>query len=254
MKANTTAASIIPGQIVMTLDELETVELTPYSPASIANDALTFREYAPDLDDQQVLGYILSLTATRERDAIVKRLLDYFGSLKSVLEARPEQLRCIKGIGEKTANLIASYVPTMKAWQRRANDTSRLISNRRELETYCKSLIAGSRTEQFWVICVNSNCRLLGKRKISEGSLSECNVYPRLVMETALNYNAHSIFLTHNHPGGTNSPSAEDIASTLQIQRLMTGVGILVLDHIIVAGDNTYSMAQHGDIEFGKRR
>ena len=48
-------------------------------------------------------------------------------------------------------------------------------------------------------------------------------------METALNYNAHSVLLCHNHPGGTCAPSQEDIASTLQLQRLLNGVGILVL-------------------------
>ena len=93
MKANTTAADIIPGQIVMTINELEEVELKSYPPVSVANDALTFCEYAHDLDDHQVLSYILSLSAARDRDTIVGRLLDYFGSLKSVLEARPEQLR-----------------------------------------------------------------------------------------------------------------------------------------------------------------
>ena len=70
-----------------------------------------------------------------------------------------------------------------------------------------------------------------------------------MVMETALNYNAHSVFFCHNHPGGTCAPSTEDVASTIQLQRLLNGVGILVLDHIIVAGTNTYSMAQHGDID-----
>ena len=69
-------------------------------------------------------------------------------------------------------------------------------------------------------------------------------------METALNYNAHSVLLCHNHPGGTCAPSPEDISSTLQLQRLLNGVGILVLDHIIVAGSNTYSMIEHGDIDY----
>ena len=72
-------------------------------------------------------------------------------------------------------------------------------------------------------------------------------------METALNYNAHSVLLSHNHPGGTCAPSPEDIASTKTLQRLLNGVGILVLDHIIVAGDRTYSMIQHGDIDYRTR-
>ena len=124
------------------------------------------------------------------------------------------------------------------------------IANSREAEKYCLSILAGHRTEQFYVISLNAKCSVLGKRKISDGSLSEVSAYPRMVMETALNYNAHSVLLCHNHPGGTCAPSPEDIASTVQLQRLLNGVGILVLDQIIVANDTTYSMIQHGDIDY----
>ena len=89
--------------------------------------------------------------------------------------------------------------------------------------------------------------------RIASGSVSEVSAYPRLVMETVLDYNAHSVFFCHNHPGGTCAPSAEDISTTLQLQRLLGGVDVMVLDHMIIAGANAYSMAQHGDIEFGAR-
>ena len=249
MKANTTNA-IIPGQIAMNIDAHELIERKPFTEANITHDMVTFREYAPDLDDQQVLGYILTLSASRDRETLTEKLLDHVGSLKNVLEARPEQLCAVKGVGAKTAKLIASFVPVMKAWQRRVNDIPKRIGNSREAESYCLSLTGGDRNESFWVVCLNAKCDVLGKRRISTGSLSEVSAYPRVVMETALNYNAHSILLTHNHPGGTCAPSPEDIASTLQLQRLLNGVGILVLDHIIVAGERTYSMIQHGDIDY----
>ena len=90
--------------------------------------------------------------------------------------------------------------------------------------------------EEFWVICVNAQCRVLGQQLISTGSLSEVSAYPRLVMEAVLTYNAHSVFFCHNHPGGTCAPSQEDIASTLQLQRLLRGVDVMTLDHMIIAG------------------
>ena len=111
----------------------------------------------------------------------------------------------------------------------------------------------GERTERFHVIAMNARCHVLGCRKISEGSLSEVSAYPRSVAETVLNYNAHSVIFCHNHPGGTCAPSPKDIASTLQLQRMLNSMGIMVLDHIIVAGSEPYSMAQHGDIELGMR-
>ena len=150
--------------------------------------------------------------------------------------------------------MIALVVPLARIWQRCTMPAPDRIGNSRDAESFCLSLLSGERVENFYVIALNAQCKVLGKRKISTGSLSEVSAYPRLIMETALNYNAHSVLLSHNHPGGTCAPSPEDISSTLQLQRLLNGVGILVLDHIIVAGDNTYSMVQHGDIDYRIRR
>ncbi len=198
-----------------------------------------------------ILTTLIGFTnSTEKAPRIAESLLDTFGSLKGVLEARPEQLRSVSGVGARTASLISAIVPFVRVWNREAMSAPDRIGNSREAESYCKSLLAGRRTEGFYVIALNARCNILGARMISEGSLSEVSAYPRLVMETALNYNAHSILLSHNHPGGTCSPSSEDIASTLQLQRLLNGVGILLLDHIIVANDSTYSMIQHGDIDY----
>lgn len=175
-------------------------------------------------------------------------LIDNFGSLKNVIEARPEALE--KVTTKATARKISALLPIVRAIIAAEDAQPEQICNRQQLETYCKSLIMGERIEKFYVICVNSQCKVIGKRCISTGSLSEVSAYPRLVTETALNYNAHSVFFTHNHPGGTCAPSAEDIASTIQLKKLLNGLGIQVLDHLIVAGDCCYSMAQRGDITF----
>ena len=202
-------------------------------------------------EDHQILELLLFYAnARQDTNPLAHELLDRFGSLKGVLEARPEQLMTVDGIGKQQAVLLSMVVPLTRVWHRCAMETPKRIGNSREAENYCLSILAGERTERFYVISLNAKCNVLGRRKISEGSLSEVSAYPRMVMETALNYNAHSVLLCHNHPGGTCAPSPEDIASTLQLQRLLNGVGILVLDHVIVAGDRTYSMIQHGDIDY----
>jgi DNA repair protein RadC len=135
-------------------------------------------------------------------------------------------------------------------WQRLNMEEPALINNTRKAAQLCKSICSGLRNEEFWVICLNAQCKVVGKRRISQGSLSEVSAYPRAVIETALNYNAHSVLLTHNHPGGTCVASPDDIASTDQLKKLLNGLGILVLDHIIVANDSTYSMVEHGDLGY----
>ena len=204
--------------------------------------------------DHEVLELLLTYaTPRKDTKDTAKDLLQTFGNLKGVFEARPEQLMSVRGIGEQQATFLSMMLPVTRVVLKCEMQDPKQISNRRELEYFCKEIQMGRRVETFWVICVNAQCRVLGSRRISEGSLSEVSAYPRLVMETALNYNAHSVFFCHNHPGGTCAPSAEDVASTLQLQRLLDGVGIAVLDHMIIAGAGSYSMAQHGDIEFGAR-
>ena len=210
-------------------------------------DLTTFSDY-------EILQLLISYTGGEKSAKLAEKLLDTFGSLKGVLEARPKQLQMVKGIGARTASLIGMMIPMVRTWTRLCQQVPDRIGNSREAENYCLSLLAGERLENFYVIALNAKCNVLGRRKISTGSLSEVSAYPRLVLETALNYNAHSVLLSHNHPGGTCAPSPEDISSTLQLQRLLNGVGILVLDHIVVAGDRTYSMIQHGDIDYRTKR
>lgn len=206
-------------------------------------------------DDTDILATVLSYAkGSKDTTGLINRLFDTFGSLKAILEARPEQLLSVDGMTMSRASMISLVVPLTRVWHRCLMAEPDRIGNNREAEAYCLSLLAGERLENFYVIALNAKCHVLGKRRISMGSLSECSTYPRLVIETALNYNAHSVLLCHSHPGLTCAPSPEDISSTLQLQRLLNGVGILLLDHLIIAGDRSYSMVTHGDIDYRIKR
>ena len=122
------------------------------------------------------------------------------------------------------------------------------IANRRELESFCRRLNEDECFEKFSIIAVNAQCKPISIYSI-QGSLSEVSAYPRVVVTFALLANAHSVFLTHNHPGGTCAPSTEDINSTIRLKKLLGELGIMVLDHLITTPEGqTYSFAQHGDI------
>lgn len=207
-----------------------------------------------NFEDHQILELLLFYANPRgDTNPIAHELLERFDNLKNVLEARPERLMTVKGVGDKAATLISMVVPLTRAYERCAMQDQRRVGNCRDAEHYCKSLLMGEQNERFYVVCLNAQCQVVGKRKISEGSLSEVSAYPRSVVETSLNHNAHSVLLCHNHPGGTCAPSREDIASTVQLQRILGALNILLLDHIIVAGMQTYSMIQHGDIDYRTR-
>lgn len=200
-------------------------------------------------DERENVELLLEVARCQgDRQQIAANMLDVFGSFKNILEAREEQLTAVNGIGHKTALAIKLVLNFMQKWQESAMEDRRVVKNTTEAKKYCQSLLLGCRNEQFYVICLDTRCRIIGQRKISDGSLGEVNAYPRIVAETALNYNAHSVLFCHNHPGGTNGPSWEDIQSTMTLKKLLSEIGVNVLDHIIVSGNETYSMTQNGDI------
>ena len=187
-------------------------------------------------DDNAVLECLLTTAGVRnDIPTMIANLRNEFGSFKGILEARPLQLMKVPGVSKKTATLISMIVPLARVWERTAMQDSERIGNSREAEAFCKSLLMGERIEKFYVVALNAKCKVLGVKKISDGSLSEVSAYPRRVAEAALTLNAHSVLLTHLHPGGTCAPSPEDISSTLQLQRLLKSLGILLLDHVIVS-------------------
>ena len=202
-------------------------------------------------DDYDIVCMLLEFAGCPgDRFKVASDLMVTFGTLKGILEARGEQLTTVKGVGRKTALVIQSMIPIIRRWSSMTMKDAEKITNIREAKLYCKSLLMGLRNEQFHVVCLNTQYQIIGHRKISDGSLTEVNSYPRMIMETALNYNAFCILLCHNHPGGTPTPSMEDIQATKVISNLMKGIGIRVLDHIIVFENDSYSMTEHGDFTF----
>ena len=207
-----------------------------------------FREEGLDhFDELYVLELLLFYARTRgDVNPLAHELLDTFGSLKGVLEARSEQLMSVKGVGEETATLLSLIVPMFRKYQECLCAEKQVLYNRVAAEQYCAALLAGLRTERLYVISISTAMAVLGRRAVGEGSINEVNAYPRLVVETALNYNAFGVILCHNHPGGIAEPSPDDIAATQNIEAVLKHLGIRLIDHIIVAGNSVYSMALHG--------
>ena len=175
-------------------------------------------------------------------------LLDTFGSLHGVLEARADQLMAVKGVGERTAAHLSSLLPLFRRYQQSVCADRKRLQSRSEATAYCQALLSGWRTERFYLLSLNADMEIMGVRLIAEGSLTEVGAYPRLVVEAALNHNAHSVLFCHNHPGGSVHPSADDIQTTLLLRSILEPMGIAVLDHMIVANGQTYSMMRQGDL------
>lgn len=102
--------------------------------------------------------------------------------------------------------------------------------------------------EQFGIIWLDVKNRILKREVLFTGTISQTSVYPREVVKAGLQLNATSCILFHNHPSGVTEPSQADLALTKALQQALALVDMRVHDHIIVAGAETYSFAEHGVI------
>ena len=126
--------------------------------------------------------------------------------------------------------------------------TGRKITNGTEARQYISELMKDYATETLLVVAVDAQCRVLSTAIANVGGLGSVDVNIANIAKIALLSNARAVFLSHNHPGGTCSPSFEDISATTEIQRALAIFQIDVIDHIIVCPNGeSYSMKQHGD-------
>ncbi|EBR3968452.1 DNA repair protein RadC [Salmonella enterica] len=102
--------------------------------------------------------------------------------------------------------------------------------------------------EMFGVVLLDNQNRVLAWRELFQGSVNETPIYPREVVKLALQHNAAAIILVHNHPSGSTEVSAQDRHITQRLQQALELIDIRVLDHFIVAGDCTVSMAERGQL------
>lgn len=196
-------------------------------------------------EDHQVLEMLLFFSIPmKDTNELAHKMLNEFGSLAGLFEADPKDIckRC--GVSENTAVLV-SLIPSLsrRYFSRRWGDKPVLNSSSKAGE-YAVSLFAGRTYEVFFVICLDSQNKVNYAALVHEGTINESPVYPRLIVETVLRHQAHSVILAHNHPGGSLQPSQEDMAITKKIASALEPISVQVMDHIIVAGDKYMSFKE----------
>ncbi len=199
-------------------------------------------------EDHQVLELLLFHVIPRgDTNPLAHRLMRRFGSLSAALEADPRDIASVEGMGERTAAFLSLIPQVTRRYfhDRVSRDTPRLDSPE-AVGDYVAPLMAGRPEEVFYVLCLDSHCRVLYPALISEGTVKEAHVEPRHVVEEALRHRAASVVLAHNHPGGAAKPSNADHRLTGLLVQTLGAIGIPVLDHVIVAGEQTYSFAREG--------
>ena len=175
-----------------------------------------------------------------------KELLKRFGGLKGVLDAGIDELREVRGLNAHTAVLVKLVKDIGAVYLLQKAQERPQISCTAELIDFCKTAMGALKDEEFRVCYLDAQNRIIAMETVQEGIVNQAVVYPRKVLERALQWKASAIILVHNHPSGHVRPSDADIRLTRTIQETARTLDILVHDHLIIGENRFFSFREEG--------
>ena len=155
-----------------------------------------------------------------------------------------------KGVIEEEKNAVEFYEFIKEYLKIDTKEDLILIKGKNELVDYLKVNMGFLKHEEFKIILLSANNRLIYEESLFKGTIDRSVVYPRLIIERVLKYQAKGIIFAHNHPSGDLKPSKKDIEITLEMQEILDKVDIKLLDHVIVSDSNYFSFYENGLIEY----
>ncbi|MBB2201746.1 JAB domain-containing protein [Gluconacetobacter tumulisoli] len=201
-----------------------------------------------ELDDMTLMTAILSLAlpASADRPRVAGRLLARFGTVGGLLAADPEDLAAaVEGKVPVSVAILLLREAAIRLMRARISQGN-VLSCHAALMSYLQAALARDDVEQFRVLFLDHQARLISDEVLARGTVDHTPVYPREVMRRAIRLKARELILVHNHPGWNPMPSREDIAMTRRLEQIATVLGLSIRDHIIVGNGASTSFRQSG--------
>ncbi len=202
------------------------------------------------LSDVQVLEMLLYYAAPRgDTNPAAHALLKRFGTLDGVFSAPETELRKIDGVGEVAAQLLLLVPQVARRCLMSRSTQIQVLDTTSKCGQYLLPFFHGEREEVVYLLCLDAKCKALDCVLIHRGGVNVASIAARKVVKAALDSNATSVVLAHNHPSGLALPSQEDKQTTMVLKAALDAVGVVLADHIIVADDDFVSMRDDGILE-----
>jgi len=204
---------------------------------------------ASSLSDAELLAIFLR-TGVKGCNVVelARTLLQNFGSISAIYRASLNDFCQQHGLG------TAKYVQLQACLEKSKRYLAEKLCNGVELTSshltheYLVSELRHESREVFAVLFLNNQHQVIEFERLFYGTLDAAAVYPRIVVEYALKHHAAAVILAHNHPSGVAEASIADKQITTRLAQALALIDVRVLDHIIVAGHQCYSFAEHNEI------
>ena len=148
-----------------------------------------------------------------------------------------------EAVGPVTSEAIVRTAATILQEKMTRGDA---LSNPEDAARFLQMALANEKNEHFAVLFMNNKNQVLGFERLFFGTIDGTTVHPRIVVQKALEWNAASVILAHNHPSGHSEPSQADRDVTQQLVKALSLVDVQVLDHLVVSQSGWESLSRRG--------
>lgn len=202
------------------------------------------------LSDAELIAILIG-SGSKEETAVElsKRILsDVENNLSDLARLTLADLCNYKGIGEAKAIAIIAALELGRRRKENASVLKPQIESSEDAYQVLQSVYADLSHEEFWILLLNTNNRVIAKELISKGGSGVVAVDAKGVFQAVLQAKATGLILSHNHPSGSLRPSMADKQLTKKIVEGGKLLDVRVLDHLIISDEGYYSFLDHGDI------
>ncbi len=202
---------------------------------------------AQALSDAELLAIFLR-TGVKGKSALdlSRELLERFGGLRPLLAAGKDDFCSAPGLGDAKYTQLQAILEMAHRHLREQLDRQDVLTSPDETRRYLQLRLHHYPYEVFSCIFLDNRHRIISYEELFKGTIDGANVHPREVVRRAIHHNAAALILAHNHPSGVAEPSRADEAITQRLKQALDLVDVRVLDHIIVGGTQTISLAERG--------
>lgn len=210
------------------------------------NNDIEFKNFAP----HEMLEFVLFAGIPRkDTNTISHELIKYFGSFHSVFYATPDELMKIPNMTKAAAYNISSIISIARQIEIQRNSVDAYIDSINSAVVYLHSFFKNRITESVYMICIDNNDKVINNCCICDGDVNFAILDTKKIVLTVSRNGAKKVILGHNHPAGTLNPSPQDIIATTRLVATLSGIGVIMLDHIIFTSTGYFSFNQNRIIE-----
>ena len=214
-----------------------------------------FAEFPDSFSDHELLEiFLYTVVPRKDTNALAHRLIKAFGSLKNVFSATAEQLMAVEGVGKSVAAQIVLHAKITDKISALSPEKAKAFTSPERIKSELVALFDGVKGEKFYFFLLNDAFEQVFRLEFV-GKTEEAVFAETAEIAHAMSVNkARFALIAHNHPSGNLTPSYADDIATNKFYIVCDVHGIKLIDHVIVAGQKTYSYFADGRLDYIKER